>query len=167
MSLVTRCIGTCMLLAVLSACGTRERAVDTRAQESAIRETELAWSRACAAKDLEATLSFYADDASILSPNMPIVTGKDALRKWWAQDFAMPGMSIAFRSDKIEVARSGDLAWSRGTADVTFNDPAGQLIRDRDKYIAVWRKQADGKWKAVADMFNTDLPALPARPAKQ
>ena len=32
---------------------------------------------------------------------------------------------------------------------------------DRGKYLEVWKKQADGKWKVVADMFNSDLPLAP------
>jgi ketosteroid isomerase-like protein len=25
----------------------------------------------------------------------------------------------------------------------------------------VWKKQADGSWKVLCDMFNSDLPATP------
>ena len=36
---------------------------------------------------------------------------------------------------------------------------------DHGKYVEVWNKQADGKWKAVADIFNSDLPvATPPAP---
>jgi ketosteroid isomerase-like protein len=26
--------------------------------------------------------------------------------------------------------------------------------------LEVWKKQADGNWKCVADMFSSDLPAV-------
>jgi ketosteroid isomerase-like protein len=32
--------------------------------------------------------------------------------------------------------------------------------------VEVWKKQADGKWQTVADIFNSDLPA-PALPEEK
>jgi ketosteroid isomerase-like protein len=34
-------------------------------------------------------------------------------------------------------------------------------VTDQGKLVEVWKKQADGKWKTVADIFNSDLPASP------
>jgi ketosteroid isomerase-like protein len=31
------------------------------------------------------------------------------------------------------------------------------------KYVTVFQKPADGGWKAVADIFNEDAPAAPAK----
>ena len=36
--------------------------------------------------------------------------------------------------------------------------PGGEPLTDTGKYVVVWRK-IDGKWKAAADIFNSDLPA--------
>ena len=32
---------------------------------------------------------------------------------------------------------------------------------DQGKTLEVWKKQADGTWKCVADMWSSDLPATP------
>jgi ketosteroid isomerase-like protein len=50
-------------------------AKDASADEQAIRALDTAWSRGAETKDLDKTVSFYADDASILPPNMPIAAG--------------------------------------------------------------------------------------------
>jgi ketosteroid isomerase-like protein len=34
---------------------------------------------------------------------------------------------------------------------------------DKGKYITVFKKQADGTWKAVEDMVNSDGPMAPAK----
>jgi ketosteroid isomerase-like protein len=34
---------------------------------------------------------------------------------------------------------------------------------DKGKYVTVFKKQADGSWKVVADIFNSDGPAAPAK----
>jgi ketosteroid isomerase-like protein len=41
---------------------------------------------------------------------------------------------------------------------MTFNDPTGKTVSDKGKYVTVWKKQKDGSWKVLLDVFNTDLP---------
>jgi len=66
------------------------------------------------------------------------------------------------------VAQSGDLAFSSGAYEVTLNDPTGKPVNDRGKFLEVWKKQADGKWKCTMDIWNSDLPAsAPAAPEKK
>ena len=38
----------------------------------------------------------------------------------------------------------------------SFNDAGGNTVRVVGKYVVVWKKQANGQWKAVVDIFNTD-----------
>lgn len=141
------------------------RAADTRAaDEATIREAEIAWSNAAAAKDVNATVAYYADDGSAFPPNGPILTGKEAITKMWEGIFQAPGSSVSWQPVKVEVARSGDLGYTHGTYQMTMNDPAGNPVADRGKYVTVWKKQTDGSWKVMADIFNSDLPLPP--PAK-
>jgi len=107
-------------------------------------------------KDLNKCVSFYTDDASVLPFNAPIATGKDQIRKVWSQLMSNPGYSLRFGSTKVEVARSADLAYEIGTFDLTLADQAGKTAAMRGKYVVAWKKQANGEWKAAADIFNTD-----------
>ena len=152
----------CLALA-LAAC--QKEAPDTRAaDEQAIRDQEKQWSKTGAAKDVDGFISYYAEDASAFTPGSPVATGKPAIRTVIAQMFGMPGFSLSFQTAKVEVARSGDLAYTHGTYAMSMNDPKGSPMNDKGKYVTVYKKQADGKWKAVADIFNSDLPP-PAAPA--
>jgi ketosteroid isomerase-like protein len=67
-----------------------------------------------------------------------------------------PGYSLRFGSTQVEVARSADLAYEIGTFDLTLADQAGKTAAMRGKYVVAWKKQANGEWKAAADIFNTD-----------
>ncbi len=130
---------------------------DTRAaDETAIRAASAEWAKVAAAKDLEKTLSYYAEDASMFPPNMPIMTGPDARRKTWQALLSPPELVFANAATKVEAARSGDLAYETGTFEESFKDAAGKPVRVVGKYVVVWKKQANGQWKAVADIFNTD-----------
>jgi uncharacterized protein (TIGR02246 family) len=144
----------------------RQIVPDTReADERAVRESEIEMSKALAAKDLESLISFFADDASGLYPNTPAIHGKDALRQSWKTVLAIPGFLMSLQPVKVEVARSGDLAYVHGTWTRTMNDATGKPVADKGNYIVVYRKQLDGRWKIAADIGNSDLP-LPSASAK-
>jgi uncharacterized protein (TIGR02246 family) len=133
-----------------------QEAAARSSDEAAIRETVAAWSAAAGPKDPNKCISFYTEDASVLPFNAPVATGKDEIRKVWSLLMSNPGYSLRFRPTKIEVARSGDLAHEIGTFDLTLADQTGKSAAHRGKYVVAWEKQANGEWKAAADIFNTD-----------
>ena len=124
--------------------------------EQAIRKLDKDWSAAAQGKDVDTTISFYADDASALPFNAPIATGKDQIRQLWTHLTTMPGFALTFSPTKIEVATSGDLAYDIGTFELKANDAQGNSTTQIGKYVVVWRKQPDKQWKAIIDMFSTD-----------
>jgi uncharacterized protein (TIGR02246 family) len=150
---------------VVAGCG-QQTPPDTRAaEETTLRALNTQWSKAADSKDLEATVSYYSDDASVFPPNAPLATGKQAIHAVWA-DVLNSASSISWQTDKVEVARSGDIAYLTGMYQTTAKDPHAQLVNDSGKFVEVWKKQADGKWKTVADIFNSDLPEVKSAPAK-
>jgi len=124
--------------------------------EQAIRKLDKDWSAAAQSKDVAKTISFYADDASALPFNAPIASGKDQIRDLWTHLTSMPGFSLTFGPTKIEVAKSGDLAYDVGTFELKANDAQGNATTQLGKYVVVWKKQSDKQWKAILDMFSTD-----------
>jgi uncharacterized protein (TIGR02246 family) len=157
-------VGFVLLLSLLTGCYQKAETTgaDTRAaDEAALRNLDAEWSKAAGAKDLEKTVSYYSDDASILPPNSPVLTGKAAARTMWGGMFKAPGFGGGWKATKVEVARSGDLAYVTGSYEMTETDAGGKPMTDKGKYLEVWKKQADGNWKCIADMFSTDLPPAP------
>jgi ketosteroid isomerase-like protein len=130
---------------------------DTRAaDEAAIKAAATEWGKAAAARDVEKTLSYYADDASMFPPNMPIATGAEARRKMWTEMLAPPDLAFSITTTKVEAARSGDIAYETGSFEESFKDKKGKPMKVVGKYVVVWKKQANGQWKAVCDIFNAD-----------
>jgi ketosteroid isomerase-like protein len=154
----------CLALVLLvSGCG-QQAPKDTRAaDESALRDLDAQWSKTAAARDVDATVSYYSDDASLLAPNAPAVSGKQGIHASWAALLG-PDTSLSWQASKVDVARSGDLAYVMGVYQLTTKDAHANFTTDRGKYVEVWKKQADGTWKTVADIFNTDLPAQAPTP---
>jgi len=130
--------------------------------EDAIRAADQGWEHVFGMKDLKASVDFCAEDASFMPPNSPIATGKQAIGQVFTGFFAIPEIKLNWHPTKIGVARSGELGYSVGVYEMSFKDPAGKQVTDRGKYVTVWKKQSDGSWKVVNDIFNSDLPATPA-----
>jgi ketosteroid isomerase-like protein len=150
-------IGCLALFLLLSGCS--QQTPDTRAEdERAIRDLDAQWSKTAGANDVDGTVSYYSDDAILLPPNAPMATDKQSIRASWASLLG-PGVSVSWQISKIEVSRSGDLAYVAGVYALTMKDPQGQPVSDHGKLIEVWKKQADSKWKTVADTYNSDLPS--------
>ncbi len=147
-------LATVLVLAA-SGCGPQ---VDVEAEEAAIRAAEDEALKIAQAKDAERWASVYADDARVFPPNALLVTGKEAIRKLFAELFASPGFEIDWEVTRVEVSRAGDLGYVVGTHKVTVNDAEGNPVTDRGKWIAIWKKQADGTWKCIEDIWNSDRP---------
>jgi len=154
------CVG-----ALLFAVGCNQPApVDTRGAEQAVRDADAKWSKAAAAHDLAGVLSFYADNAIVLPPNEAMITNKQAIHDKFAA-MLVPGFDLSWAPSKVEAAGSGDLVYETGIYVLHTKDAKGDPVTDQGKILQVWKKQADGSWKAVADMWSSDGPAVEAKPA--
>jgi len=127
--------------------------------EQALRDLDAQWSAAAGAKDLDKTVSYYSTEAIVMPPNAPSATTKEAIRSAWKEMLATPGAAIRWKATKVEVAKSGDLAYVSGTYEEAMTDASGKPVKDHGKYVEIFKKQADGTWKVVADIWNSDLPA--------
>ena len=144
------------LIAALSAC--QPPADQSASAAEAVRAADIAWAKAFSSKDLAGAVGFVDSTGSILPPNAPIVTGAAAVRAMFEGYYALPDLSGAWQPTQVEAAHSGDLAYSTGTYELSFKDPSGKPVTDRGKYATIWRKQADGSFKVVLDIFNSDSP---------
>jgi ketosteroid isomerase-like protein len=146
----------CVVLVSLTFAGTALSAGSKGGDEQAVRDADAQWSAAAAAKDLDKTVSFYADDAIVLPPNEAAVTTKDGIRNLW-KGLIDSVSSINWTATRVEMAKSGEMACISGTYELTMNDGT----KDRGKYCEVWEKKG-GTWKCGTDIWNSDLPAAPA-----
>jgi uncharacterized protein (TIGR02246 family) len=129
---------------------------DTRkADEAAIRAASAEWSKAAQAKDLDKSMSYYAEDSTYLSDKGAMVKGRNSIRMVWKEMLAEPGAGLTFTATSVEVARSGDLAYEYGTYDLVTEEKKGKPTDEKGKYLVVWKKQPDGSWKAAVDIDNT------------
>ena len=123
-------------------------------EEAALRRTDAAWLAAATAHDVNRALPFWTDDATIMVPGEQPIVGKEAIRKYVTDSFAISDFSISWKTDKIEVSQSGDLAFSTGTNRISFNGADGKVVTQDGNSVAVWKKSPDDSWKCILDVMT-------------
>jgi uncharacterized protein (TIGR02246 family) len=126
--------------------------------QRAARALDAEFARHANAGDAAAlTSAFYAADAVLLAPGAPRLDGAEAIRGFWKAfiDGGVQDVSI----ETTEIVEAGDVGYGIGNYTCTLPTESGERTRDTGKYIVVYRRQADGGWKVIADQFNSDLPA--------
>lgn len=149
-----------IVVCLVAACGP---SVNVERERNTLLELDREWSQST--KDLDKFLTYYAPDASVYPPGMPVATGPGAIRDAFTKMTSMPGFSLQFAPTKADVSAAGDVGYTTGTYEMTAGDAAGNPTTEKGKYVTVWKKQPGGQWKVAEDIFNADAAHEP--PASQ
>jgi uncharacterized protein (TIGR02246 family) len=154
-------------MASVTACGTAPSGDSESNQEalSALRAADSSVAAAIKARDAERAASFYADDAVIMPVAEAIVTGRSAIKEEWRHVFGIPGIDNNSRLVASAVSASGDLGYTRGTYESAMLEPGGKRVVERGKWVSVWKRGADGNWRILIDIYNTDEPPPDHQPS--
>ena len=127
----------------------------SEADDASIRESTDSFVQAALSSDWSTWARMYTENAVLMPPNASLVQGRSAIQAW-GEDF--PTLTD-FSLTVVEIDGRGDLAFVRGTYSITFvPEGAEQSTTDTGKYVEVRRRQPDGSWPMVVDIWNSDLP---------
>ena len=143
--------------------------VDVAAEQAAIEQALSDWLEATnkpGEEGADGYASFFTEDAVQLPPNAARAEGRDAIRDRTLSFTSAEGFSVNWTATSIAVSAAGDLGYSEGEYEFSIKDAEGNAVSDKGKFVDIWKKQADGSWKVVVVIFNSDLP-LPAAVAHE
>jgi len=152
-------------LIYLTACKNESKGIETSTSNStldstnaiaAIEKADVAWDSASALNSVEGWLSFYTDDAIMMPPGEKVCLDKASRATSIKNMFATPGANMRFEATKTEVSKSADMGYSTGVYHFKFKDAAGKDAQETGKFDETWKKQADGSWKCIVDIWNAD-----------
>lgn len=153
------------ILALCCVCGimlygcNQPTADNSATAEAAIRSADSTWATLATPPKVDAFIATFTDDAVMMPPNQETASGKEAINKLLHGLFSMPGFGVKWQLLKVEGAKSGEMGTAYGTFEMTMNDSTGAVMTDKGRFVNIWRKQADGNWKATYEMFNSSMPA--------
>lgn len=111
--------------------------------------------------DVPGMLSPFADSAHYLAAGEPTYKGREAIRGFlqgYVDAFALGPTTYTI----LDVRVSGDLAVAVVAATEEFTDKKSSVVYDEDfKGMSVLARQADGVWRIIYHMYNSDHPQPP------
>jgi ketosteroid isomerase-like protein len=99
-------------------------------------------------RNLELAMAYMAPDVILQPPDRPMVVGREAVRQYYAEWFALPYTAIQVHAQTVTVASSEDLAYLVGESALVLSGPQGEC-QVPGKYLGVWRK-IEGEWRLAA-----------------
>lgn len=142
-----------VMLIVMISC---TNSIDTKAEGEKLMQLSREWSKAAASGDAEKTLSYWADDAVLISAGDPTLKGKQAIRQMVEGSLKNPGFKISWEPKSAEVSKSGDLGYLLEETKIIVSDSTGKAVTTNYTGITIWKKQADGSWKDVVDILSPE-----------
>jgi len=94
---------------------------------------------------------FYSAGARVFPPNTEIVSGKEAIQRFWQGLIDTGVKQIALTT--LDAEAHGDLAYEVGL--YTLKAADGKVV-DSGKYVVVWKRE-NKQWKLQCDIWNTNL----------
>lgn len=122
-----------------------------------IAPTNRQFEQAVAQGSAELCAAVYTEDASVLPPNSPKLTGRRAITQFW-QGLLDAGLKSA-KLETVALEVHGDTAFEVGTYQLRISPAGAAPMEDRGKFVVIWKREPDGVWRWAVDIFNSDLPA--------
>lgn len=133
----------------------KESKVDQQTLENlALKQVDLDFSKHCKSKGMKESFIEYMDsNAILLRPMEDPIVGADVIM--YLTDFDDKSFSYDWRTERAEVAQSGDLGYTYGIYLMQSTDASANKIYGT--YASIWKKQSDGKWKMLLHTLNEGL----------
>jgi uncharacterized protein (TIGR02246 family) len=113
--------------------------------------------KALTAHDAAAAANLYAEDASLLPPNEPIVKGRANIQKYWQAGIDAGIVDASVQT--IDAKSHGDLGYEIGRFEMQIKDSTGNITVEKGKFTEILKRNAEGKWMSIYGMWSTDAPA--------
>lgn len=149
---------------IVGACSTRtevapEDAIDLNAEKEALLRRDNEWHTAVAEKkDIAKITSFFASDGIMIGSGQTTATGRAALTESVEALVSGPDFQDEWKWDRVELSPDGKLAYLVGNTSITVADTDGRPKTSRARLLNVWRKDRDGIWRCVVDMWVDEPP---------
>jgi uncharacterized protein (TIGR02246 family) len=160
MSSIAKAAGVFCTIAALALFSIQASAADAMKDVAALQAVDKNWEKSYNGGNADAVASLYDEQAVLLPPGAPAVTGRAAIKAFFAKDIAesqKAGVAFVLGPNPSGGA-TGDMGWQSGT--YVVKDKAGKVL-EAGKYLSVSKKK-DGKWLYVRDTWNADGAPAPA-----
>lgn len=120
--------------------------------QQALQDLNAQWDAAFNAKKADQVAAMYDDAAAVIPAGAAQVSGKAEVLAFWTNTIAQ-GI-IDHKLEMVEAGESGDMAFQRGLwSAAVVNDQGERQVFSGNVHL-LYRRQADGAWKALTHIWN-------------
>jgi ketosteroid isomerase-like protein len=83
-----------------------------------------------------------------------------ALRSYLATFFMDSLFTVSFQPVMVEVSDDASMGYTMNNAALTYTGPDGKAATEKVRDFHVWRRQKDGSWKLLVDIWNSEPVAV-------
>ena len=142
----------------------KDRGTAESKEAQQVRRTELAFAASARAKDAAKAVTFFDQDIHFFQQGK-MLSGIEEEKKNWTGMLSNPNLTITWEPEIVEA--SGGLGYTTGPFEIHVKQADGSETITRGRYVTIWRKQADGSWKAAVDIGNAAPPEKVPAPEKK
>ena len=129
----------------------------TDAGRALLFDLEARFARDVAAKGGAAFAEWFAEDGVMLGNGRPAAKGREAVRR--AATWSPSEYQLTWTPTDAMMGPSGDMGYTWGHFEGRSKDADGKPVVRTGRYITMWRKEANGKWKVVLDAGSNESTA--------
>jgi len=97
---------------------------------------------------------FYAADAKLMPSGSVTARGLEEIRGFWRSTPDQGLVELTLEPRDVEI--SGDLGYEIGRFSRTLRRRHGAPFQETGKYVVIYRRESPDRWRAIAEMFNSD-----------
>ena len=144
-------------VAFAAACSGPTEPQFVQANASQIRQRTQEFEAAFNGKDPAKVAAFYPGESVLMPPNAPTIRGREEIQKFYVDLYAQGATDLEMETK--DVRGHGTLAYEAGTYSLKRKPATGNALRDRGKYLFIWRNQ-NNVWTIECTIWSSDLPEM-------
>ena len=152
------CVYLTILLGGISTGCTTQVEVAKPATAEELSQMNKDFAKALNDKDAVAAANLYTEDATLLPPDEPPVSGRANIQKYWEGALAAGAFDVSVAT--TSTGSNGDLGYEVGRFQMSIKQADGSVTVEHGKYIELLRHMEDGTWKSTHGVWNADTLAL-------
>ena len=147
------------LVLILAACSTssssdvpRSDSVNVAQLRESVMQADRDFNSEFAKRRVEGWVSWFDTAGVQVAPSGDTPRGHEQIRAHMTKNFGDSARILDWRPVMAEVSNDGSMAHTVGTWDFYVRGKDSAASAGSGHYLTVWRRQADGSWKVLADI---------------
>lgn len=150
---MSKCLPVVLAVVTMASCGPGVDA-GMEAERDLLRQADARYTAAANDGDVEGLTALYAIDATRYPPDGPPAHGPDAMRAFATRVSSTPGFHLTPTPIALAVAPGAGMGYTLNLLELQMTGPDGEPMTEWLRDFHVWRRESDGAWRIVEDIWQ-------------